>query len=293
MEDSPALPDLRERPRTRRWRRTSGLALALLGSALIAVGCGSSATTTGTTTHSSTVSGAMIAGHELGSLPKARAATIPALSPPTGSTTVSRAFLEATFAEIQYFWQREFHAAGLTYQPARLELFSSKVDSGCGVQENAGPFYCPANHGIYLDLGFFDLLARQAGLGGFAQAYVLGHEFGHHIQQLLGIHDRVGAANQANPAGQNALSVRVELQADCLAGVWAHSAYTRGELSTSDLEGKLRTAALIGDDFQARSAGKPVDPGLFTHGSSAQRQQWLKTGFDSGEPGSCDTFSTG
>ena len=294
---SPGRPDDLERARNRWWRRTSALAAALLGSALIAVGCGSSKPSgTPTTAHNSTtstVSGGTISGHELRSLPKASAATRPAPAPPPGATTVDRAFLETTFADIQHFWQHEFSAAGLTYVPARLVLYTSTVDSGCGVQENAGPFYCPANHGIYLDVGFFDLLARHAGLGGFAQAYVIGHEFGHHIQQLLGIHGRVGAANQANPSGKNALSVRVELQADCLAGVWAHAAYTRGELTTSDLEGKLRTAALIGDDFQARSSGKPVDPGLFTHGSSAQRQQWLKTGFDSGEPGSCDTFSAG
>jgi hypothetical protein len=206
---------------------------------------------------------------------------------------VDRSFLEATFDDIQRFWQRQFNAAGLTYRPARLVIFSSIVRSGCGVQENVGPFYCPANHGIYLDAGFFDLLARQAGLGGFAQAYVIGHEFGHHIQQLLGIHSRVAAANQANPAGETALSVRVELQADCLAGVWAHSAYTRNELTVSDLEEKLKTAALIGDDFQARANGRPVDPGLFTHGSSAQRQQSLTTGFESGDAGACDTFSAG
>jgi hypothetical protein len=155
------------------------------------------------------------------------------------------------------------------------------------------PLYCGANRTIYLDIGFFDLLARRAGLGGFAQAYVIGHEFGHHIQHLLGIDRRVAAANQANPAGQNALSVRVELQADCLAGVWAHSVYTRGELTTSDLEEKLNTAVFIGDDFQARAAGMTIDPGLFTHGSSAQRRQWLRTGFESGEPGACDTFSRG
>jgi predicted metalloprotease len=139
----------------------------------------------------------------------------------------------------------------------------------------------------------FDLLARHAGLGGFAQAYVIGHEFGHHLQQLLGIHKRVAAANRLNPAGKNARSVRVELQADCLAGVWAHSAYTRDELSVNDLEEKLKTAALIGDDFQRLAAGKPVDPGLFTHGSSAQRQRWLRTGFESGDPEACDTFSGG
>jgi predicted metalloprotease len=170
-------------------------------------------------------------------------------------------------------------------------IFSSSVHSGCGFQEGAGPFYCGADRGIYLDVSFFDLLARHAGLGGFAQAYVIGHEFGHHVQHLLGIDARVAAANHANPAGQNALSVRVELQADCLAGVWAHSAYSRDQLTVSDVQEKLKTAALIGDDFQARAAGKPVDPGLFTHGSSAQRQHWLATGFESGQPAACDTFT--
>jgi predicted metalloprotease len=195
------------------------------------------------------------------------------------------------FADAQRLWSDEFRAAGLTYAPAGLMMFVSSVHSGCGTHTDVGPFYCGADRTIYLDLGFFDLLARQAGLGGFAQAYIIGHEFGHHVQHLLGIDRRVAAANQANPSGENALSVRVELQADCLAGVWAHSSYTRGELSVSDLEGKLRAAALIGDDFQARAAGRPVDPGLFTHGSSAQRQHWLRTGFDSGDPGACDTFS--
>jgi predicted metalloprotease len=171
--------------------------------------------------------------------------------------------------------------------------FVSTVHSACGTQSNVGPFYCGADRTIYLDLGFFDALARRAGLGGFAQAYVIGHEFGHHVQHLLGIDRRVAAVNHTNPAGENALSVQVELQADCFAGVWAHSAYTRGELSTSDLEEKLRTAALIGDDFQARSSGRPIDPGLFTHGSSAQRQRWLRVGFDSGDPAACDTFSSG
>lgn len=289
------------RPQPGRWlRRAPALAAAVLGSALLAVGCGSSghATTTSTsapsattTSSTSTSSTGAIAGHELGSLPKASAATRPAPSPPAGATTVDRSFLETSFNDAQSFWAQEFRAAGLPYSPAHLVLWSSHVNSGCGPQQDVGPFYCPANRGIYLDLGFFDLLARHVGLGGFAQAYVIGHEFGHHIQHLLGIDRRVAAANEANPAGKNALSVRVELQADCLAGVWAHSQYSRGELSPSDVEEKLKTAALIGDDFQAQAAGKPVDPGLFTHGSSAQRQHWLRTGFEAGNPGACDTFS--
>ncbi len=182
------------------WPRASALAVVLLSSALIAVGCGSSGHsghgTTSATTH--TFATSTVSGHALKSLPKAPA-------PPAGTTTVDRCFLRTTFDNVQRFWRQEFRGAGLTYKPARLVIFSSKVDSGCGVQENVGPFYCPANHGIYLDVGFFEALARHADLGGFAQAYVIGHEFGHHIQQLLGIHGRVGAANQANPASQKAL----------------------------------------------------------------------------------------
>jgi predicted metalloprotease len=204
---------------------------------------------------------------------------------------VDRAFLHAVFNDAQRFWHQQFAAAGLPYAPAQLVIFSSSVHSACGYQENVGPFYCPADRGIYLDVGFFDLFARALGLGGFAQAYVVGHEFGHHIQHLLGIDRRVAAANHTDPAGENARSVRVELQADCLAGVWAHSMYTRGELTVADLEDKLRKAAVIGDDFQARAAGRVADPGLFTHGSSAQRQRWLRTGFESGDPNACDTFS--
>jgi predicted metalloprotease len=274
---------------------------ALLAGALIAAGCGSStsssssssAPATASSTTTSTVSADAISGAGLRSLQKVPAATGAAPSPAAGATTVDRSFLQAVFNDTQRLWQDEFTAAGLRYSPARLVIFSSSVHSACGFQENVGPFYCPADRTIYLDAGFFDLLARQAGLGGFAQAYVVGHEFGHHVQHLLGIDRRVAAANRADPGRANARSVRVELQADCLAGVWAHSAYTRAQLTTGDLEEKLRTAALIGDDFQARSAGRLVDPGLFTHGSSAQRQQWLRTGFESGDPGACDTFSSG
>jgi predicted metalloprotease len=175
--------------------------------------------------------------------------------------------------------------------PAQLTLFSQAVQSGCGAQADVGPFYCPANHGIYLDVRFFQLMAQRFGVGSFGQAYVVGHEFGHHVQNLLGISHRVAAADQQDPAGKNARSVRVELQADCLAGVWAHSVYQRGELTDDDLNQALKTAAVIGDDFQSRMAGQTVDPSLWTHGSSQQRQTWLKRGFEQGDPGACDTFT--
>jgi uncharacterized protein len=270
--------------------------------ALLAAACGSSSSstttsTTTTTTGTSTSSGqtattpAEILGTQIHALPQVPAPTGRPPAPPA-ATTVDRTYLEAVFADAQRLWRHVFTSAGDTYAPAHLVFFTSAVHSrGCGVVEGAGPFYCGANRGIYLDVGFFDLLARRAGVGRFAQAYVLGHEFGHHVQHLLGIDRRVAAANSADPAGSNARSVRVELQADCLAGVWAHSVYTRGELTQRELNDALRTAELIGDDFQQRGAGRVVDPGLFTHGSSAQRQHWLTVGFESGKPSDCDTFA--
>jgi predicted metalloprotease len=155
-----------------------------------------------------------------------------------------------------------------------------------------GPFYCPADHGVYLDTRFVDALARSAGvqLGDFAQAYVVAHEVAHHVQVLLGITQRVRAEDQQDPAGENARSVRLELQADCLAGVWKHSSYQRGDLRESDFEDALRAAAVVGSDFQQRLAGATITPEDWTHGSSRQRQQWLTTGFEQGRPDACDTF---
>jgi uncharacterized protein len=203
-----------------------------------------------------------------------------------------RTYLRAVFDDAQALWHHEFTSAGQAYPPARLTLFSQAVhSSGCGAQEGVGPFYCSGNHGIYLDLSFFRLLAERFGIGGFAQAYVVGHEFGHHVQNLTGILQRKAVADQHDPDGKNDRSVRFELQADCLAGVWAHSVYQRGELTDGDISEALKAARFIGDDFQQQAAGRVVDSGLFTHGSSAQRQRWFKTGFDSGSPGGCDTFT--
>jgi predicted metalloprotease len=268
--------------------------------ALIAAGCGSSssgstntlaATTTSTTTGSATDAGT-IQGNELDQMPKAPE---PSGSAPTlsgSSVAGERTYLRAVFNDAQAFWQHEFSAANLPYTPAVLTLFSQAVESsGCGAQADVGPFYCGANHGIYLDIRFFQLLAQRFGVGGFAQAYIVGHEFGHHVQNQTGLQHRLAAADQQDPAGQNARSVRYELMADCLSGVWAHSVYRRGELTDQDLEQALKTAAVIGDDFQRRMAGRPMETALWTHGSSAQRQHWLRTGFDTGDPGACDTFT--
>jgi uncharacterized protein len=203
--------------------------------ALLAAACGSSSSETSssrtvasttTTTAGSTAGGqtattpAEILGTQIHSQPTAPSPTGRLPTPSPTATTVDRAYLEAVFADAQQLWRHEFTSAGATYAPAHLVFFTSTVHSrGCGVVDGAGPFYCGANRGIYLDVGFFDLLARRAGVGRFAQAYVLGHEFGHHVQHLLGIDRRVAAANSADPSGTNARSVRVELQADCLAGV--------------------------------------------------------------------------
>jgi predicted metalloprotease len=202
-------------------------------------------------------------------------------------------FVSFVFDDTQGFWKQQFQAAGKPYQRAKLVLFRGQVNSGCGLASSAtGPFYCPLDQKVYIDLGFFDELNRRfKAPGDFAQAYVLAHEIGHHIQQELGIEQRVRQQSQANPADANALSVRLELQADCLAGVWARSTYDRGILESGDLQEGLTAAGAVGDDrIQSQAQGR-IDPETFTHGTSAQREHWLQTGFDSGKLEACDTFS--
>lgn len=283
----------------RRWGVRRAAAPVLITIALSVAGCGSTqsgprpspvsaakATTTGAASASQGSEAA--ARDELRLLPEAASATAPGPLPSPTAATVDRAFLRAVFDDAQHMWSQEFKSAGLQYSPAGLVIFSSHVRSRCGSHEDAGPFYCGADHIIYLSVQWFAALAHQHGVGAFAQAYIVGHEFGHHVQRLLGID--VGAAVHVNPGRGNALSVAGEVQADCLAGVWAHSAYTRAQLSSRELDDMLRKAEVIGDDFEARRRGEAVDPGLFTHGSSAQRQRWLQTGFNSGAPNACDSF---
>ncbi len=202
-------------------------------------------------------------------------------------------FVSFVLDDAQGFWKQEFQAAGKSHKRAKLVLFRNQVQSGCGLASSAtGPFYCPLDQKVYIDLGFFDELNRRfKAPGDFAQAYVLAHEIGHHVQQELGIEQRVRQQSQANPGDANALSVRLELQADCLAGVWARSTYDRGILESGDLQEGLTAAAAVGDDrIQSQAQGR-IDPESFTHGTSAQREHWLQTGFDSGKLESCDTFS--
>ena len=201
-------------------------------------------------------------------------------------------FVSWALDDIQTTWQTEFKQRNRTYREANLVLFRDRVDSACGMQGAAvGPFYCPADFKAYIDLGFYQMLhERFKAPGDFAQAYVLAHEIGHHVQNLLGTSTRIQRLKQDNPRLANDLSVRLELQADCYAGVWAHFTNKRGHLEMGDREEGLRAAASIGDDALQKGAGQAVRPDTFTHGTSEQRQRWFDTGFKSGREEECDTF---
>jgi predicted metalloprotease len=210
-----------------------------------------------------------------------------------------RLMVDSIAGDIQETWQQ---ILGGRYEVTKVVLFRDQVQSACGFAQAAtGPFYCPNDHKVYLDLGFFDELQRRFGApGDFAQAYVIAHEFGHHVQTLTGIEGQMRRAARANPSEGNALSVRLELQADCFAGVWGHVAsapgrYAQGkvELDPGDAEEGLRAAAAIGDDRLQKLATGRVMPERFTHGSSEQRVTWLRRGLETGDPGACDTFAGG
>ena len=204
--------------------------------------------------------------------------------------------VDAVVEDTQQTWEK---LLGGQYQRTRAVLFRDAVQSNCGFAQSAvGPFYCPADRKVYLDLSFFnELHNRFRAPGDFAQAYVLAHEVGHHVQTLTGVEERVRQQQSSDPRARNELSVRMELQADCYAGVWGHSAAQQGraqqgkvELDPDDLEEGLRAASAIGDDtIQKRSTGH-VMPDKFTHGTSAQRVEWFRRGFDSGDPRTCNTF---
>jgi uncharacterized protein len=202
-------------------------------------------------------------------------------------------FVSFVTGDLESFWEADFAKAGRDFSPARLVLFTQAVDTGCGpASSQVGPFYCPADNQIYVDLTFFRELANRFNApGDFAQAYVLAHEYGHHIQTITGVTEQVDSASRENPDQRNALSVRVELQADCLAGVWAHSTFERGLLEEGDLDEGLNAAASVGDDrIQAESTGQ-INPETFTHGTAEQRAGWFRRGFEDGDATACDTFS--
>ena len=233
----------------------------------------------------------MIGGGEAGVDPAASAAA------PTGAPADEGGQFAATvLGSTEDVWSEIFAAQGQRYRKPTLVLFSDAVASACGTASAAvGPFYCPADQKVYLDLSFYELLSQRFGApGDFAQAYVVAHEVGHHVQQLLGIADQVTAAQQrASEAEANGLSVRMELQADCLAGVWGyHANRTRQLLEPGDVEEGLRAAAAIGDDMMQRQSAGRVRPESWTHGSSEMRVRWLRLGLSTGDPDQCDTFKT-
>jgi predicted metalloprotease len=202
-------------------------------------------------------------------------------------------FMRAVLADTEDTWGRLFEARQARYEEPVMVLFSGSTQSACGLGESAmGPFYCPGDHKLYLDLTFFQELDQRFGApGDFAQAYVVAHEVGHHVQTLTGLSERVsGARRQAGEAEGNALSVRQELQADCYAGVWGFYAAQKGLLERGDVEEGLQAASAIGDDTLQRQSQGRVVPESFTHGSSAQRVEWFRRGLESGQMESCDTF---
>jgi len=207
--------------------------------------------------------------------------------------TYDDCFLVKVYNETDAVWSQEL-ASG-DYRPPRLAFFTDYVDTGCGgASAQVGPFYCPADERIYLDLGFLAQLQREFGAEGrYAQAYILAHEFGHHIQTVLGIEPQVRRLQQRDPSQANELSVRMELQADCLAGVWGRLANDQGNLTITraDLKQAQDAAAAVGDDRIQRKTQGRVDPESWTHGSAEQRQTWYLRGYDGGTIGSCDTFS--
>jgi hypothetical protein len=204
-------------------------------------------------------------------------------------------FVSFVLDDAQQTWAQLLPKYGAQYHDAKLVLFRGATQTGCGVGQTAmGPFYCPNDEKVYIDLGFYDELKSKFGAtGDFAQAYVIAHELGHHVQHILGTDAQVRRATRSDPEAGNQLSVRLELQADCYAGVWGRSAQQRGKLSAGDMEEGLAAAASVGDDRILKQSGRQVNTDSFTHGSSAQRASWFRKGFDSGDPRECDTFGTG
>jgi predicted metalloprotease len=222
--------------------------------------------------------------------PAAGAEGIPASQDPERDL---KAFSTYVFSDVQDTWTEVFGEEGEQYDRAKVVLYRDAVRTGCGdASSQVGPFYCPADQRVYLDLSFYGDMERQLGApGDFAWAYVIAHEVGHHVQRELGTSEEVSRLQRENPDEANALSVRLELQADCYAGVWAHSVFEAGDLEAGDVEEATTAAGAVGDDrLQQRSTGQ-VNPDSFTHGSSEQRTAWFNRGRESGEPADCDTFS--
>jgi predicted metalloprotease len=204
-------------------------------------------------------------------------------------------FVTFVVDDAQATWTKILGDAGVPYRHAKLVLFRDSIDSACGMAQTAsGPFYCPEDEKVYIDLGFYQELKERFGASGdFAQAYVIAHELGHHIQRLVGTQQKVQAAMERDSRNAKSQSVMLELQADCYAGIWGHSTAQRNILESGDVEEGLNAAAAVGDDRIQRMSGRSVNPDGFTHGSAAQRSQWFKRGFQSGRMEDCDTFREG
>jgi predicted metalloprotease len=202
-------------------------------------------------------------------------------------------FVSFVLDDAQTTWTRLFQQKGAAYRHAKLVLFRDATRSGCGVGQSAmGPFYCPNDQRVYIDLNFYDELRQRFGApGDFAQAYVITHEIGHHVQHLLGTDRKLHEASESEQQGENGLSVRLELQADCYAGIWAHSTEQRSLLEAGDIEEALQAASRIGDDALQKQSAGTVRPETFTHGSSEQRKRWFKRGYQTGDLAACDTFT--
>ena len=202
-------------------------------------------------------------------------------------------FSTYVFTDAQKTWEQTFKSANQPYEHARLVLYRDGVRTGCGAASSAvGPFYCPADQIVYLDLSFYGDLQNKLSAGGdFAWAYVIAHEMGHHVQQQLGTSEEVTRLQQNQREDANELSVRLELQADCYAGVWGHTVYKQGDLDKGDVREALRAAGAVGDDRLQKQATGEINPDSFTHGTSDQRRSWFEKGYESGDPDACDTFS--
>jgi uncharacterized protein len=279
--------------------RSAAVAFSLVFVALLGA-CSTTSSGSGTTTSTSrpptTTTTSSVDGPDVDKLPPVPGPSTTPSSPTLSTAAAQRSFLTDVFNDIQATWKSEFSGAGISYSPAKLNIFQSNIQTACGAESSdTGPFYCPGDATVYLDTSFFTAMATRFGFkGDFAEAYVVAHEMGHHIQSLLGISTRVASLQAANPSAKNTLSVALELQADCLAGVWAHSTYTRSLLEPGDIEDALNAAEIVGDDFLAHASGSTTtDPDSWTHGSSSQRQQWFTTGFDTGDADACDTFAGG
>lgn len=224
--------------------------------------------------------------------PSAGETTAPVLSSPQEDTLVQ--FVSFVLDDAQGTWAKIFATAGQPWENARVVLYRNATQTACGFGESAsGPFYCPGDRRVYIDLAFYEELQDRFGApGDFAQAYVLAHELGHHVQNLLGTEAQVRRLQQRNPSAQNALSVRMELQADCYAGVWASHTARREVLEEGDVEEGIQAAAAVGDDRLQRQSTGRVNPDAFTHGSSRQRVRWFQRGLQGGRLETCDTFGT-